>query len=75
MFFKNNRGEWLGYWWRVRESNSWPSGCDPDALPTELTPRKRSDYHSRTGNFRASVHDLEFLGTTGTIIGPERLSP
>ena len=24
-------------WWAVRGSNSRPSGCKPDALPTELT--------------------------------------
>ncbi len=36
-----------GKWWAVRGSNPRPSGCKPDALPTELTaparpPRKRA---------------------------------
>ena len=25
-------------WWRRWDSNSWPLGCEPNALPTELRP-------------------------------------
>ena len=41
--------------WRIGGSNPWPSGCQPDALPTELIPRARCSLTkccSKTSMFR-----------------------
>jgi hypothetical protein len=37
-------------WWAVRDLNTRPSGCKPDALTAELTDRPFRFYRSQTKN-------------------------
>ena len=41
--------------WSRRDSNPWPSGCQPDALPAELRPLEGSMLAARVGRRRRAV--------------------
>ena len=44
--------------WRLGDSNSWPSECKPDALPTELNPQKIIPTRYIKIAFRANLFTL-----------------
>jgi hypothetical protein len=50
-------------WWRRWDSNPRPSGCKPDALPTELHPRDQALVRGGAGRGLVGLSGLEPLAS------------